>query len=144
MGGSVTNVMTGAAVLRLGEAGEIDLNGPIVPLIDPFIGETMPELGALENLFGNEVTQVTVYDLLGMRSGIPDFNTASPWFNPPVDPFRATVYANPAKEYGPHKILSLPWVRTGRLDFTPGTCDTARYGNCYSSTNFVLLGMILA
>ena len=78
-----------------------------------------------------------------MKSGVPDFDTAKPWPKP-VDPFRATVYENPTKVYGPAELLSEPWVKTGSLDFSPGDCDTKKYGNCYSSTNFVLLGMILA
>jgi len=143
--GSVTKVMTGSSVLRLGDLGEINLEGSIVPLIDPFISKSMPSLKALEYLFGQEVADVTVRDLLGMTSGIPDFDTANPWpKDAPVDPFRATVYANPDKVYGPEELLSMPWVKTGKLNFTPGTCDWKKYGNCYSSTNFVLLGLILA
>ena len=33
---------------------------------------------------------------------------------------------------------------TGYLLFPPGVCNRTAYGNCYTSTNFVLLGMILA
>merc|ERR1712232_782651 len=41
-------------------------------------------------------------------------------------------------------MLNLPWCHIGKLLFTPGVCDTRKYHNCYTSTNFVLLGMILA
>lgn len=143
--GSVTKVATGSAVLRLAESGAISLSDPIVPLIDPFIKKSMPKLVSLENLFGSEVKDVTVRDLLGMKSGIPDFDTEEPrGHGGPVDPFRATVYANPQSEYGPEELLSLSWVKTGKLDFTPGKCDRLRYFNCYSSTNYVLLGLLLA
>jgi len=142
--GSVTKVMTGSSVLRICETGQIACDGPMHHLIDPFFAKTMPKLVSLENLFGPEVNTVTVNDLLGMRSGIPDFDTALPFPPPPVDPLRATIYANPAHIFSPEELLSQPWVATGKLNFTPGTCDRKHYGNCYSSTNFVLLGLILA
>jgi CubicO group peptidase (beta-lactamase class C family) len=103
----------------------------------------MPSLVSLENLFGPEIKNVTVEDLLGMKSGVPDFDTAKPGLHP-SDSFRAQAYENPNKEYGPEELLSEEWVKTGSLDFSPGTCDKKHYGNCYSSTNFVLLGMLLA
>jgi CubicO group peptidase (beta-lactamase class C family) len=86
--GSVTKVMTGSSVLRLVESGAISLNDSIVPLIDPFITKTMPSLVSLENLFGPEIKNVTVEDLLGMKSGVPDFDTAKPGLHP-SDSFRA-------------------------------------------------------
>lgn len=141
--GSVTKVATGSSVLRLAEQSKISLTDSIVPYIDPFLKSTMPKLGSLENLFGPKVSKVTVRDLLAMRSGVPDFDTAKPWPTP-VDPFRATVYANPDIEYTPEVLLSQPWVKTGKLDFDPGYCDRMKYGNCYSSTNFILLGILLA
>jgi len=52
-----------------------------------------------------------------------------------VDPFRATLYAEPSHTWGPLEILSLPWVYTRNI--------TAGKGG-YSSTNFMLLGMVLA
>ena len=35
-------------------------------------------------------------------------------------------------------------MATGSLQFSPGACDTRKYYNCYSSSNFVLLGLLLA
>ena len=32
----------------------------------------------------------------------------------------------------------------GKLLFLPGRCNTRKYYNCYSSTNYVLLGLLLA
>ena len=54
------------------------------------------------------------------------------------------AYDHPSKDYAPSDMLNLPWCHTGHLLFPPGKCDTAKYYNCYTSTNFVLLGMILA
>jgi len=73
-----------------------------------------------------------------MKSGVPDYDTAKPWPRPPTDPFRAMVYATPGKEWDPVDILNVSWVATGALDFFPG------FRTSYSSTNFVLLGLLLA
>ena len=50
----------------------------------------------------------------------------------------ATIYANASEDFTPPLLLSVPWVATGALDWMPGTKQD------YSSTNFVLLGLILA
>ena len=57
---------------------------------------------------------------------------------------RPLRYAHPSRSYSPTYLLSLPWVATGSLQFSPGACDTRKYYNCYSSSNFVLLGLLLA
>ena len=56
-----------------------------------------------------------------------------------MDKFRAMVYSAPAREWDPKEILNLTWVATGRLEtLLPGIRTS------YSSTNFVLLGLLLA
>lgn len=73
------------------------------------------------------------------HDSIPDYDTAKPWPRPPKDPLRSMVYESPAAEWGPGKLLNLSWVATGRLDsLLPGILTR------YSSTNFVLLGLLLA
>ena len=70
---------------------------------------------------------------------VPDYDTAKPWPRPPKDPFRSMVYAAPEREWDPKEILNLSWVATGRLEtLLPGVRQM------YSSTNFVLLGLLLA
>merc|ERR1712166_656008 len=76
-----------------------------------------------------------------MQSGIPDFDTANPSKSPfgkDTDIFRATAYANPDKDYLEPTLMSEPWVALKKLTSTPGT------GFHYSSTNFGILGLILA
>ena len=102
------------------------------------------DFASLKDLWGDEVEKITVRDLLGMTSGVPDYDTASPTGREPTDSFRADAYAHPTKSYSPTQLLSVPWVRTNKLIFTPGVCDRQKYGNCYSSTNYVLLGLLLA
>lgn len=87
--GSVTKVLTGMNVLRLVDQGAFSLDASISPLIDPFIAKMKkadPSLkfGSLEDLFGEDVKKVTVRDLISMRSGIPDYDTATPYPKPPT------------------------------------------------------------
>jgi len=147
--GSVTKVVTGTAVLRLADAGKLSLEDPIPPLIDPFIqkmaaADPTQNFTSLADLFGPDVAKVTVRDLLGMKSGVPDYDTASPTGRQPTDSFRADAYAHPNRSYSPSQLLEEPWCATGKLLFPPGVCDTKKYYNCYSSTNYVLLGLLLA
>jgi CubicO group peptidase (beta-lactamase class C family) len=146
--GSVTKVLTGTGVLRLVDQGTIKLGDTIPQHIDPFIKKMKlknPKLNftSLQDLFGPNVSQITVEDLLGMKSGVPDYDTATPSKHP-TDEFRAIAYANPTKSFAPEDMLNEPYVHTGKLDFPPGVCDKKKYYNCYSSTNFVLLGLLLA
>ena len=146
--GSVTKLVTGTGVLRLVDQGKITLDSSIPPLIDPLLATMAakdPSQGfsSLRELWGDEVSKITVKDLLWMHSGVPDFDTASPGSHP-SDSLRADVYAHPNVSFTPTQLISLPWVKTGKLLFRPGTCDRQKYFNCYSSSNFVLLGLLLA
>jgi len=146
--GSVTKLVTGTGVLRLVDAGKLGLDDPVPPLIDPLLAkmaakDPSQKFASLSELWGPEVSKITVRDLLGMHSGVPDYDTASPGSHP-SDTFRADAYAHPETSYTPTQLLGLDWVVTGKLLFPPGTCDKAKYFNCYSSTNYVLLGLLLA
>ncbi len=146
--GSITKMITGTAVLRLVDAGAIALEDPVPQLIDPLLAKMKAKdptqtFGSMAEIWGDGVGHITVKDLLDMHSGLPDYDTASPGDHP-SDTFRADAYANPEKSFTPVQLISLPWVATGQLLYPPGTCDTKHYYNCYSSTNFVLLGLLLA
>lgn len=134
--GSVTKLVTGAALMQLVAAGKIELDKPVAPLVDPSLARL--GLDSMASLFGAEARLVTLRHLLSMKSGIPDYDTATPFPLPPTDPFRADVYAHPADTFPPAKLLNLSWVRRGRLDFSPGRNFS------YSSTNFVLAGLMLS
>ena len=148
--GSVTKVVTGTAVLRLVDQNVISLEDPITKHVDPFLAKSAAKdpkaqnFTSLQDLWGPEIHKATVRDCLGMTSGIPDYDTASPSGHRPTDSFRADAYAHPDKSYTPIQLISVPWARTGKLLFTPGKCDREKYGNCYSSTNYVVLGLLLA
>ena len=147
--GSVTKLVTGSAVLRLVSQGVFGLDDAAAPLIDPFIAKmqkTDPSqnFSSMADLWGDEVAKIRVRDLLGMTSGVPDYDTASPSGKGHGDTFRADAYAHPNRSYSPAQLLSVPWCATGSLLFKPGKCPRLLYGNCYSSSNFVLLGLLLA
>merc|ERR1719221_1849477 len=94
----------------------------------------------LSDLFGHNVSIVTVRNLISMQSQVPDFDTANPdpsEGNP--DPFRAEVYANPHVDYTVPDLISLPWVATGYIN-----ASRVGRGFDYTTTNFELLGLILA
>jgi CubicO group peptidase (beta-lactamase class C family) len=135
--------------MRLVDAGVLSFDTPVAPIIDPLLKkmkskDPAQDFDKLSDLWGREVSKVTVLDLLSMRSGVPDYDTATPSGKHPTDSFRAECYANPTRSYTPQALISVPWIRTGRLEFTPGVCNTHKYHNCYSSTNYVLLGLLLA
>uniref|UniRef100_A0A7S0EMW5 Beta-lactamase-related domain-containing protein n=1 Tax=Phaeocystis antarctica TaxID=33657 RepID=A0A7S0EMW5_9EUKA len=134
--GSVTKQFTGVALLQLAEAGTLDLDAPVHPQLDPIL--TRLGLRSLTTLFGKEAAKITARHLASMQSGVPDFDTAQPFPRPPTDAFRAEVYAKPTHDWGPAGLINQSWVATGSLKFTPGEKTQ------YSSTNFVLLGLLLA
>ena len=76
---------------------------------------------SLTDLWGWEVELVTVRDLLAMRSGIPDYDTASPSGGQMSDSFRAYCYDHPTISFTPTQLMSVPWCATGKLLFLPGT-----------------------
>lgn len=144
--GSITKVSTGAAILQLAQAGKLSLNDTIAMYVDPMlramkVADPSLNFSSCVDLWGSAVGGVTIYHLATMNSGIPDFDTANP-FPPPTDALRATIYSKPSHDFTPPELLSVPWVATGKLLCTPGHCPG--YGFNYSSTNFMLLGLILA
>lgn len=149
--GSVTKIATGASVLRLVDAGELSLETRVAPIIDMLLAkmkakDPAQDFERMSDLWGDEVRKITVEDLLGMKSGVPDYDTATPsrGNSTPTDSFRADCYAHPSRAFSPQALISVPWARTGALLFRPGHCPRYKYYNCYSSTNYVLLGLLLA
>ena len=134
--GSVTKLLTGSAILRMQEKGLLDIDKPVAPTLDKALAAI--GLGPFATLFGDTATEITARQLGSMQSGVPDYDTAKPYPRPPMDPFRQQVYDDPSKEWDPVDILNVSWVSTGKLDFPPGSRTS------YSSTNFVLLGLLLS
>jgi len=124
--GSTTKMYTAAAVLRLVDAGRLGLDDKALPLIDRLW--TKLNGTSLAVLLGPRMRNVTVRHLLQMQSGIPDFDTL---------PSRKYQLNHPTEDLGPVRELAfLPPKKDFSCD--PGTCGE------YSSTNYELLGLLLA
>jgi len=136
----VTKQATGATILQLVEDGLLKLDEPVHPHIDPILVSL--GLGSMATLFGKEAELITAEHLATMNSGVPDYDTAKPYPTPPTDTFRAEVYAKPSQEFPPASLINQSWVATGKLEFTPG--EKGKHRMAYSSTNFVLLGLLIA
>jgi CubicO group peptidase (beta-lactamase class C family) len=133
--GSGTKPLTGASILRLVEQGHFSLDDPMAPLVDPVLQrmaakDPAQSFNSVSDLWGERARNITVRQLATMQSPIPDFDTATPGGD---DSLRAQLYATPDKDYSPTELMALPWV--GELSDKPVG---------YSSTNFMLLGLILA
>lgn len=137
--GSGTKPLTGASILKLVGEGKFGLDDVAYPLVDPFLAKMAkahPEqnFSSMYDLWGDHVKNVTVMSLLDMKAGVPDFDTANCRKGGIcADPLRAALYANPSKAYSPTELMNFDWVR-GKWEAHP----------FYSSTNFMVLGMILA
>lgn len=153
--GSVTKVLTGVSILRLVSEGMFTLDDEAAPLVDPMLAKMAkanPNQGfsSMEELWGAEnVSGTTVRNLLHMTSGVPDFDTAKPCGRhhghapcTPTDSLRDLLYSEPSVAYSPTELMKVPWVAHQWQ-----SCKSWRPGMsafCYSSTNFMLLGLILA
>lgn len=134
--GSGTKPLTGASILRLVSEGALGLDDLVAPIVDPFIAamaarDPSSKFSSMADLWGYHAATVTVRQLLGMESGIPDFDTANAYTHNFSDAFREEVYAHPDKDYTPLELMSKPWV-------------AGKWKNGYSTTGFMLLGMVLS
>jgi len=151
--GSVTKVLTGASIMKLASEGHLSLDSLVALLVDPIIGRMAdrdPQQGfrSLGELWGEKnVSSLTVRQLLSMRSGVPDFDTATPCMQGqtgcvPTDPLRKDLYEHPQSGYSPMRLMEVDWVKNS----WKGECKSKlpfMGAFCYSSTNFMLLGLIL-
>ena len=153
--GSVTKVVTGASILKLASEGRFDLRSPMAPLVDRFLAKLAKQpdwrhdWSSLGELWGDQnVSTATIEELLHMQSRVPDFDTATPCGRSagpgcaPTDDLRKTLYRT-KQGFTPPELLDVPWV----AHRWAAKCASRHEGMapfCYSSTNFMLLGMILA
>jgi CubicO group peptidase (beta-lactamase class C family) len=122
--GSGTKPFTASAVMQLVEAGTVSLDDKLSIHIDPVLQKMNGT--TFEKLFGPKATTVTVGMLISMQAGVPDYDVPS---------FDDALLNDATREHPPMECLTfaatLPWV------CDPGSCVS------YSSTNFVLAGLIL-
>jgi D-alanyl-D-alanine carboxypeptidase len=109
--GSATKPFTVTAVLQLVDDGKVGLDDPISKYVDGVTdGKT-----------------VTIRQLAGMRSGVPDYSS--------TEAFVADYLADPKAPFTPKRLLG--YVAGKPLKFKPGTQFD------YSNTNTVLLGLLV-
>jgi D-alanyl-D-alanine carboxypeptidase len=119
--GSITKTFTATIIMQLYEENEIILDSPIVHYLSSAYQDVMAEIPNANN--------ATVYQALCHRTGIYDYTRN--WDN-----FILPSFENPAKSWTPMERLLI--VRDyGTPDFTPGESFA------YSSTNYLLLGVII-
>lgn len=123
--GSGAKPFTAAAVMKRWEAGALDLNATVAHYVDAMfkakLGKTFVEL------YGPNATTMTVWHLVTMQSGIPDFDV--PAFD---DLMLATAST---RDWTP--LDAVTYAATQPWTCKPGECVY------YTSTNYILLGYVL-
>jgi CubicO group peptidase (beta-lactamase class C family) len=128
---SVSKMITAVAVMMLVEKGRVGLDDPL--------GRLLPAVASLELLVvrGRDWTpEITVRQLLGQTSGLPDY-----WYDPPFvaeeeNAFLAAFIANPNRIWAPQDLLA----------YVPGLTPIGIPGKAgfhYSDTNYVILGLLI-
>eukprot|EP00937_MAST-01D_sp_MAST-1D-sp2_P008217 g8217.t1 len=129
--GSATKLYTAVAALQAAERGELDLDAPIGPLLEPILQAETQQ--TLEQLWGaanaSIVRGITTRQLLSMRSGIPDYDDGA------MEAWTLNI-SNIYKDITPPEYVT-DWTPKGFL-FAPDS------GGSYSSNSFVLAGYVVA
>eukprot|EP00746_Dinoflagellata_sp_MGD_P012072 gnl/MRDRNA2_/MRDRNA2_125568_c0_seq1.p1 gnl/MRDRNA2_/MRDRNA2_125568_c0~~gnl/MRDRNA2_/MRDRNA2_125568_c0_seq1.p1 ORF type:complete len:444 (+),score=73.78 gnl/MRDRNA2_/MRDRNA2_125568_c0_seq1:73-1404(+) len=146
--GSITKMLTAASIMKLVSEGAFHLDHPVAPLVNPIIAKMAKSnpnqnFSSVEEIWGPQIKKTTVRQLLSMQSGVPDFDTANPnsQGGASEDPLRAELYRDPKHFYSPSELMNVNWVRGHWVDCK---WHWPMGSFCYSSTNFMLLGLILA
>merc|ERR1719204_183191 len=100
------------------EDGSLQLEDKLTDILDPWL-EGQLNGTRLVDYFGDRIWNVTIRQLLSMRSGIPDYDT---------NDLREYQFSNPLYDINPFDILERAHEQEWACD--PGSCGT------YSSTNF--------
>ena len=111
--GSVSKTFTATVILELVDEGKLSLNGPVRQYV-PALARAYPAIGAR-----------TVAQLLGMRSGLPEY----------ADAAVKRVTTDPARIWTANQLVALG-MRTGPVKPAGGKTSV------YTNTNYVILGQI--
>lgn len=123
--GSATKMLTAVAIMHKVDQKKVELDALAEPLIEAFLQRGKYNV-SLRTRLGPEIQNVTVRHLLSMRAGIKDYD----------GPSRSWQLKNPKTDIDPIMVIN-KFVEPG-FAFAPGTHAM------YSTTNYVLLGMVLA
>ena len=124
--GSTTKMFTASAVLQLVEVGAVGLDDAIAPHIDPILNKLNGSKLA-DHFIDPRIRKVTIRDLLHMTSGIGDYDAPK---------YSRDQFAARGRDFSPVDILVGYMPRF--LEFAPGSRQR------YCSSNYVLLGLVLA
>jgi len=116
--GSLTNMWTAAHVAKFASEGKVDLDSLATPYIDNYMKSGLGDTTA--GIYGEWINDVTIRQLLTMRSGLPDMD--------------AQLTKVQGIEYSPFDIISMS---SKTQLFAPGT------GGAYSSIGYIFLGFLL-
>ena len=140
--GSVAKTLTGASIMSLVASRRLSLDDRADQYIDPMLRAegypyTFQELFSKDQYSvavdrGYNASDITVRDLLGMTSGVPDYDTTG---------WRHMQHALPDVDFSPLQIFDMVH---GQLQFNPGSPPAGSAGSTYCSVNFMLLGYIIA
>jgi hypothetical protein len=103
----------------------VNLEDKISTHIDPFLQKANGT--KLSDHFGPDIDKVQIHHLLHMTSGIHDYDRGN---------YSQDQFASPTRDFDPIEIIGT-YVPPG-FDFQPGSKQS------YCSTNYILLGMVLA
>eukprot|EP00035_Acanthoeca_spectabilis_P029720 m.475285 g.475285 ORF g.475285 m.475285 type:complete len:147 (+) comp38050_c0_seq1:354-794(+) len=112
-------------ILKQAEAGRVRLDDPFAPMANRFLGKITAGALDLGQLYDSRIFNVSIRQLLQMSSGLTEYDDEA------VRLFQNTHRSDD---------LTPGWIlNTTNRSFScdPGTCGQ------YSSTNFVLLGLVL-
>lgn len=121
--GSATKPFVAVALLRLAAEKKLALKDTLAEHVDPWLAKHLHG-STLASLYGPAVGNATIAQVMGMRSGINDWDD---------DAFKRLTFSG-APDYEPAGIIK---DANHTLDCAPGTCAT------YSSVGYVLLGLVL-
>jgi hypothetical protein len=131
--GSATKSYTAVGAMRLVEAGKLDLDQPVHQYIDPWNAKQSPPVASLAELWGGRLSKegqmiekVTSRQLLQMRSGLGEYDDTKTFL---------WTLEHQDKDYLPMDFIS---SLNKTFLFKPDE------GGCYSSTGYVLMGMVLS
>ena len=114
--GSLSKSFTAAAVLKLVDRGQIDLDAPITNYLG-LVNGYLP------------LDDVTVRQAMNMSSGLPAYLD--------IPYLTGTILPNPEQSYSPEELLQHGFDSSPTLLSIPGTEFS------YTNTNYILLGMLI-
>lgn len=128
--GSGTKSIIAAAVMRLADAGKVKLDDKVSTYVNPYLKRNNGT--TLEELWGANMTDATVLQLIRMEAGIPDFEFSKETH----DSIDSEALMSHGKVYPPYA-----WMRAAAdqpAACAPGECSM------YSSTGYEVAGLLLA